>query len=324
MIKLMNFSNYSTELDRFLSDYNKIKQFLKKHDLQGLEIIQADKWDARIIPASLIKGLHMRFWPIWLDFWRGDKAELIRQFGDVASYSHYYGGESRESMMEYYRNEIKTACDMGVEYVVFHVSHVQLEHCYNYRFTYNDYEVIEAFIEMINELLDGVHANFELLLENQWWPGLTFLDKTVAVRLMEGIRYHNKGFMLDIGHLMNTNTELSTEAEAAVYILEVLGKLEELSLNIRGIHLNSSLSGKYVKKQIQRNAYNPKDSFFNRYLNSFEHIARIDRHVPFAHSSIKSVIDFVNPQYLVYEFITDSFEELERYVETQSKALGLI
>ncbi|MHB8065318.1 MAG: TIM barrel protein [Ruminiclostridium sp.] len=323
MLKLMNFSNHSSDLEWFSSDYNQIKQFLKKHDLQGLEMIQTTQWNAGIIPASMISGLHMRFWPIWLDFWRNDKAELLRQFGDVASYTHYYGGESRNSIMEYYRNEIKTACDMDTEYIVFHVSHVQLEHCYNYRFTYNDDEVIEAFIEMINELLEGVPANFELLLENQWWPGLTFLDKKAAARLMDGIRYPNKGFMLDIGHLMNTNTELATEAEAVTYILEVLEELEELSVYIRGIHLNSSLSGEYVKKQLQRGTdYNPKESFFNRYLNAFGHISRIDRHVPYTHPSIKRVIDFVNPQYLVYEFITDSFKKLEQYVETQNQALG--
>jgi hypothetical protein len=322
VLKLMNFTNHSSDLDRFSGDYEKLRQFLKKHDLQGLELIQDTQWNAESIPSSMISGLHMRFWPIWLDFWRDDKAELLRQFGDVASYTHYYGGGTRDSIMEYYRNEIKTACDMGTEYVVFHVSHVQLEHCYNYCFTYNDTEIIEAFIEMINELLEGVNADFDLLLENQWWPGLTFLDKSAAARLMEGISYPNKGFMLDIGHLMNTNTDIATEAEATAYILEVLDKLEELAGYIRGIHLNSSLSGEYVKKQLLGNDYNPNESFFNRYLNTFGHISGIDRHLPFTHPSIKRVIDFVNPKYLVYEFITSSFEELEQFVETQNRVLG--
>jgi hypothetical protein len=318
----MNFSNHSSDLDRFSGDYNQIKQFLEKHDLHGLEMIQDTQWNGGIIPPSMIIGLHMRFWPIWLDFWRKDKEELMRQFGDEASFTHYYGGNSRDSIMKYYRNEIKTACDMGAEYIVFHVSHVQLEHCYNYRFTYNDNEIIEAFIEMVNELMDGVDAKFNLLLENQWWPGLTFLDKRVAARLMEGIKYSNKGFMLDIGHMMNTNLELKAEGEAVEYILEVLENLEELYVYILGIHLNSSLSGEYVKKQIQGGTdYNPKESFFNRYLNAFGHISKIDRHVPLMHPSIKKVIEFVKPEYLVYEFITDSFEELEQYVETQNETL---
>ena len=51
------------------------------------------------------------------------------------------------------------------------------------------------------------------------------------------------------------------------------------------------------------------------------HISKIDRHVPFTDPSIKRIVDFINPQYLVYEFITDSFKELEQYIETQNRAL---
>ncbi len=322
VIKLMNFSNHPSDLDRFSGDYNQVKQFFVKHDFQGMEIIQNTQWDAGIIPSSMIVGLHMRFWPIWLDFWRNDKAELLRQFGDEASYSYYYGGKTRESIMEYYRNEIRTARDMDIRYVVFHVSHVQLEHCYNYRFTYTDDDVVDAFIEMINELLDGVHSNFDLLLENQWWPGLTLLDKRIATRLMKEIRYPNKGFMLDIGHLMNTNTELATETQAVEYICKTLGKLEELAACIKGIHLNSSLSGEYVRKRIQADtSYNTKENFFDNYLKVYEHVSRIDRHLPFTHPSIKRVMDLVDPKYLVYEFITDSFKQLEQYVITQNCVL---
>lgn len=322
MLKLMNFSNHSSDLERFSGDSNKIKQFLDEHDLQGLEIIQTSQWKTESVPPSLIHGLHMRFWPAWLDFWKNDKDELVRQFGDIESYRQYYGGETWDCILEYYRNEIKTACDMGVKYIVFHVSHVQLEHCYNYKFTYNDEEIVEAFIEMINKLFKDISADFDLLLENQWWPGLTLLDKKIASRLMEGINYPQKGFMLDIGHMMNTNTELKTEAEGVEYILRVLQNLEELSSSIKGIHLNSSVSGKYVKRKIEDwDGFNKSECFFNRYLKVFEHIARIDNHIPFSHPSIKQVIDFVNPKYLVYEFITDSYEELEQYVAAQNRVL---
>lgn len=322
VLRLINFSNSSFDLNRFQDDYKQIDKFLKKHSLNGLEMIQCTQWDEEQIPSSMIKGLHMRFWPIWLDFWRNDKEELLKQFGDEASYIHYYGGGSRDSIMECYHNEIKTACDMGVKYVVFHISHVQLEHCYNYQFTYTDEEIIEAFIEMINQLMDGIEAKFDLLLENQWWPGFTLLNKRATARLIEGIGYCKKGFMLDIGHLMNTNTELSTEEEAVEYTLKVLEDLKEISGYIKGIHLNSSLSGEYVKKQIQDGAgYNTEESFFDNYLKAFRHIAQIDRHLPYTHPSIKRVIEFVKPQYLVYEFITDSYEKLEQYVTVQNRVL---
>ena len=322
MLKLMNFSNHSSDLERFLGDSNKIKEFLDEHDLQGLEIIQTSPWKPESVSPSLIHGLHMRFWPIWLDFWKNDKDELVRQFDDLGSYRQYYGGETWDCILEYYHNEIKTACDMGVKYIVFHASHVQLEHCYNYKFTYNDEEIVDAFIEMINKLFKDISADFDLLFENQWWPGLTLLDKKIASKFMERINYPKKGFMLDIGHMMNTNTELKTEAEGVEYILKVLQNLEELSSSIKGIHLNSSVSGKYVKKKIEDwGGFNNSERFFDRYLKVFEHIARIDRHVPFSNPSIKRVIDYINPQYLVYEFITNSYEELEQFVTAQNRVL---
>jgi len=291
--------------------------------MHGLEIIQHSAWDPAIIPPSMITGLHMRFWPIWLDFWNDNRRELIRQFGDETAYSHYYGGTSRDALIEYYRSELKLACDMGAEYVVFHVSHVQLEHCYNYRFTYSDEEVVEVFIKMLNEILEGMNTCVGLLFENLWWPGLTLLDRQIAARLMDEIRYPNKGFILDIGHMMNTNIGLKTEAEAVDYIIAVLQGLEEISAYIQGIHLNSSLSGEYVKKQmLHKSTYNPDEYFFTRYLKAFSHISNIDKHIPFTHPSVKRIIDFIRPQYLVYEFTVPSLDELYRYVEMQNKVLG--
>ncbi len=322
MLKLMNLSTHSSDMDKFEGDYSRIQQFLKRHELHGLELIQQDQWNAGVILPSMIVGLHMRFWPIWLDFWKNDKKELARQFGEEAVYTHYYGGSTKKAIVEHYRSELKTAGSMGVEYVVFHVSHVQLEHCYNYRFSYDDGDVVEAFIEMINEVFDGVNASFDLLLENLWWPGLTLLDRKIAARLMEGIRFPNKGFMLDIGHLMNTNRELAGEEEAVGYILEVLDRLEDLSVSIEGIHLNSSLSGEYVKREIRSYEEHPdKESFFDRYLKAFSHISKIDRHIPFTHPSIKKVIQYVNPQYLVYEFAAESLNELDKCMEMQNRVL---
>jgi hypothetical protein len=127
----MNFSTHSSDLDKFSGDYNKIIDFMNTHSLNGLEMIQHADWNPEIIPKSLIQGLHMSFWPVLLDFWNGNEIELVRQFGDEATYVTYYGGKSRSVMVEYYKQELQTALDMGVKYVVFHVSHVELEHCFN-------------------------------------------------------------------------------------------------------------------------------------------------------------------------------------------------
>lgn len=324
MQKLLSFSIHPSNLDRFKRDYRQVKLFFKKHKLDGLEVLQPLKWDEGIIPASMITGVHMHFWPIWLDFWKNNRIELLRQFGEESTYKNYYGGVSKSTIIQHYKEELKTACNMGAKYVVFHVSHVELEHCYNYSFTYDDYAVVKAFIDMINEVFSDVDTNIELLLENLWWPGLTLLNKDIIVQLMEDIQHPNKGIMLDIGHLMNTNLNLRTEEKAVNYMLEEINKLYEISDYIKGIHLNSSLSGEYVQNIIESYQEHVQDeSFYTRYFKAFSHLAKIDNHLPFRHRSIKKLIDYVNPKYLVYEFSTESLKQLDEYVKEQNKILSL-
>ena len=44
---------------------------------------------------------------------------------------------------------------LGAEYVVFHVSDVSMEECFTYRFSHTNNQVIDAALELINELLPG-------------------------------------------------------------------------------------------------------------------------------------------------------------------------
>ena len=151
---------------------------------------------------------------------------------------------------------------------------------------------------------------------------MTLLNKAAASKLMEGIRYPHKGFMLDVGHMMNTDLGLKSEQEAVEYILTNISELGDLSGHIKGIHLNSSLSGEYVKEAIASGGgYKAKDSFFDRYISAFGHIGQIDRHQPFENPAIQAVISAVNPKYLVYEFATGTLEVLEDQLRRQNKAL---
>lgn len=326
MLKLVNYALFGAEFDPNHGQHSAIRQLMDKHNLHGLEVIQYDDWhacDVSTLPSN-ITGLHMRFWPIWLDFWREDREELLKQFGEEEAYTQYYGGASKMALVEYYRKELQVAETLGVKYVVFHVCHVQLEHCYNYQFSYSDGEVAEAFIELLNQALAGLNLNFEILFENVWWPGFNMLDQTIAAKLMNEVQYAHKGFMLDVGHLMNTNLELKSEEEAVVHMLTVLDQLGDLSQHIRGIHLHSSLSGDYVKQAMAKVwEHDLNQDFFQRYVGSFEHIGQIDGHVPFKHNAIQKLIGRVQPQYLVCEFAAASLEVLDRYLEEQSAALAI-
>ncbi|MCR4435132.1 MAG: TIM barrel protein [Clostridiales bacterium] len=324
MLKLLNLATYSGYLKNFNNNPVELEAFLKRHRLDGLELIQYDPWKPSLVPPRLIGGLHMRFWPTWLDFWRMDLPQLERQFGKISTCRQYYGGERPEALVEYYREELKTALQMGVKYVVFHVSHVRPAESYTYRFPCSHGEVVEAFLELLNGALEGFEADFDMLFENQWWPGLTLLDREVPLRLLEGVRYPRKGFVLDISHMMNTNTELSTEEEASQYILDRLDELGEVAAYIKGVHLNSCLSGQYVKDavRIANNGSGCRDRVTIWDEELYHHISKIDRHTPFTHSSIRRVMDRVRPEYLVYELLAPSLDVLEGYIEEQDRALG--
>lgn len=322
MLKLMNISATPWDFDKFENDSLKLKAFMGKHNIDGVEMLQYANWNDSIVAHSLMIGVHACFWPIWLDFWREDNEELLRQFGDKEGYTEYYRCSSKSELVEYYRRELKKAGEVGVKYVLFHVSHVELEHCFNYEFTYSDEEIVEAFIEMINLVLEGMEPGFEVLFENHWFPGLTLLDKALAKKLLDEVKYPNKGFVLDIGHMMNTNLGLRTEEEAADYILHVLENLGELAGNIRVIHLNSALSGEYVEKAKKNNAaFNSDAGLKEKHIAVYGHIAKIDTHIPFTHPSITKIINYIKPEYLVYEFIAQSLPELSEFMEMQNAVL---
>ena len=89
-------------------------------------------------------------------------------------------------------------------------------------------------------------------MENLWWPGLTMTRPEITERLLAQVHYPRKGIMLDTGHLMHTNLDLSTEEEAIDYVLEQIGKHGKMVSYIRGMHLNQSLTGSYVKEFLSR------------------------------------------------------------------------
>jgi len=290
--------------------------------MDGVELLNSLMWDEKILPSDIVRGVHLKYYPTWLDFWNNNESELIRQFGSIDEIKNYYGGTTRDCLIEHYKSEIQQADKIGAQYVVFHVAHVEVEHSYTYDFTYTDEEVIDATAELINEVFKCLDTNIKLLFENLWIPGLTMLRKDMLLRLLDAVNYSNKGFMLDTGHLMNTNFDLNNEKEGIQYILDTVNALDELKKFIKGIHLNCSLSGKYVKEQIQSN---PKDnlSFNDINENVYSHIMKIDMHKPFSDVSIRKLIDLIHPEYVIYEFITSSLEELEDYITIQNKALQI-
>lgn len=330
---LMNLSTHPEDVGKFGPAPESLLQFLNAHQLSGIEVINYSHWQQDLLPSHCIVGYHMPFWPLWLPFWREDNHWLKTTFGDEETVALYYGGKHRSALVKAFRAQLQTALDMGAAYAVFHVSHCELEECFSYNFKTKPQEVVEAFIELLNMALEGVALpkNFTLLFENQWWPGLDFLDHKLMKRLLEAVHHESLGFLLDTGHFMNSHLDLNSETEALVLLNEWYDALSDLKHYVKGIHLSSSLSGAYVKAQISQfemgqlashPALDLSRLFFDRYFASFDHIGQIDRHGVFENEAVMKLIEKIAPSWLVLEFMTGSKEEADQMIGRQLSVLG--
>lgn len=312
MLKLCNFSNYPDELKMFQAEG--VHHFLREHGLDGVELLFGQEWRKEQLPRECIKGVHLPFYGSWLDFWLDDKRALAQEFGTLEKAYDYYGGTQPECLVDTYCQAIEQATEIGAQYAVFHVSHVSQQEIFSYHFKFTDEQVIRASAELLNDVFKRLDTNIYLLLENLWWPGLSLCDKVMAELLLSSVEYANKGFMLDTGHLMNTCRELDSQQAGIEYILSILERLGDMAAYIRGIHLHCSLSGSYVRSVI----YDKKKFDMNEAL---QHVFKIDQHKPFSHQDVRRILDYVQPEYLVHEFMYSSKQQLANYLDIQSRAL---
>lgn len=315
MYKLLNRSDFSTndELEKSWEKYS------KKYGIDYFELIKYSDIDNTSLKDK-IKGYHLRFFPTWLDLYFFSYEELLERLGEEKIVRSLCGGITKDEMLEYYKKELERAKELEVEYVVLHACNIDIFEGMIYNFRFSDMEILEKVVEFVNEIFDNEKYNFTLLLENLWWPGLKLTSYLEADYLIKNIKYKNTGFMLDTGHMLNTNLELKNSDEGVDYILGNLENLKEYKNYIYGVHLNLSLSGEYVKRSIELN----KERRLNlkEVLNEiYFHVEKIDYHFPFDNMRIKEVLKELPLKYLVYEFIARDEISVERAIEKQEKIL---
>ena len=321
MRELVNFSNVTFELDSILGgDTGCLPAFFARHGIDGIELTLYEPWDANVFPAAWIQGVHLRFWPDWLDFWRGDTAALTEDYGSAAAWQASFGGTTREEWIALWRQHIAEAARTGARYVVFHVANARTRELYTRRHAYDSAAVIDATLELVNSMMDVLPDDCLLLYENLWWPGLTLLDPALADHLLAGTNHARTGLLLDTGHLMTTSHTLATEAEGVSYVRSVLRQLGSLRASIQGMHLLRSLSGAYVQQRMEEAARTQARP--HGFTEIFDYISHVDEHQPFETSAVQELVDDVQPAFLVHEFIPQSMEDWEQKIDTQRSALG--
>ena len=65
----------------------------------GLELLPCETDGRGVVPKERVAGVHMSYFPYWLDFWRGDEQALLGEFGTLDACERYYGGTTREALL---------------------------------------------------------------------------------------------------------------------------------------------------------------------------------------------------------------------------------
>ena len=321
MLQTFNLTNTDYDLGRF-SGAEALDDYCREYGLDGVELMPYEGFSAGYISPRRLIGLHLNYQPCWVDFWRGDEAAVVAEFGSLEEAYRRFGGEGKAAIIDQLRAQLVFARESGVKYVVFHVSDVSLREILTYRFIHTDEEVAQASLELIRAAMGAEDWGFDFLVENLWWPGLTLLRPEVTRALIEGIPGARKGVMLDTGHLMHTNWDIRDQRGAVEYIHRTLDRDPFMEAHVRGVHLQCGITGDFVREKLK----NPPvltGGYQQRLGDTYEVILGTDPHGPFDDPSVGTLIDRLKPAYLTHEFITWDLPQATEYLIRQKRAMGV-
>lgn len=289
-------------------------EYVASMKLDGIEQLIYDNNMILKYKESTI-GVHLEYWSYWIDFWWNNQQRLDYIFESNEEKKHYYKAQNIYEWIEYIKKNITLALNLKPQYLVWHVSEANVQEIFTYNFYYNDRQVLLATSEVFNEVAKIIPDNVLILFENLWWPGLRLNSMENVVYFFEKLKHNNVGIMLDTGHLMNTNINLTSELEASIFIKDIVNNLGSFASLIKGVHLNCSLSGQYQKKFIEQQF---KFCEFDKH-RLWEHITKIDEHEIFQTKAPSFLIDYIQPQYVVHELAYDNLILLRNKIMAQSR-----
>lgn len=289
-------------------------EYVASMKLDGIEQLIYDN-NMILKYKELTIGVHLEYWSYWIDFWWNNQQRLDYIFESNEEKKHYYKAQNIYEWIEYIKKNITLALNLKPQYLVWHVSEANVQEIFTYNFYYNDRQVLLATSEVFNEVAKIIPDNVLILFENLWWPGLRLNSMENVVYFFEKLKHNNVGIMLDTGHLMNTNINLTSELDASIFIKDIVNNLGSFASLIKGVHLNCSLSGQYQKKFIEQQF---KFCEFDKH-RLWEHIIKIDKHEIFQTKAPSFLIDYIQPQYVVHELAYDNLILLRNKIMAQSR-----
>lgn len=314
---LCNFSNTNYHLNWYQNKWQNLKQFLHENNIDGVELLLHGNYDVSSIPSGIVKGLHLSYFPTWLEFYNEDE-KYKEDFPTSEDLSRAFGGTSKQSIIDSFKMDFEIAKKLNVSYMVFHVSHVTLKDAFHFSYNYSNRDVIDAAIDLVNKVFYG-DSDVTLLFENLWWPGLTLLSKDDLDYLIENINYKNCGVMLDLSHLLITGKDIKSIENGTKYIIECINNLGNSKKWIKGLHINSTLNREYLNEShgYKYELYKKEKDEHKKFEIIHDHIHHLDSHKPYSCYTINDIINLVEPKYKVIEVIGQSKAVWESYIQEQ-------
>jgi len=320
----LNISTHQGDLDIIEHDWANAQQILRDEGFDGFELYPVGDCAGQNIPAGMMRGMHLRFYPILTPFWHGDRRRLLEIFGDEKTIAMFYGGLTREVLVADYRAQLALAHQLGCAYVVFHLAQSEFDYIYDWQFPWTWRETTDLCAELLQEVFAETPFSGELLLENLWWPGSFCARQAEEIAYaLERIPYPRTAIMLDTGHVLNTNQRLASEADGISFLLDTVRSLGEMRRAIHGVHLTRSLSAEYVTRTRALPPPAPvAGTFWDRFGQAIDHVRQIDEHDAFTDPAIARLFEQIDPAYVTYEFTYASREEWLEKIRRQRRAMA--
>ena len=156
MKKIMNITTCAEDTGRY-TDRADLRSFFRGYGLDGLEVMQAGVFAPPVIAPADVIGVHLRYWPGWMDFWRQDVPRLELEYGDLETCWRHYGGKTPSVLEDACRQDIAFANTMAPEYLVYHVSDCSMIESMRRNYHYRDDEVIDATAALCNAAVSYTH-----------------------------------------------------------------------------------------------------------------------------------------------------------------------
>jgi len=345
--ELINLAVYPWDRARFGGTWEDVAAFCRRHGCAGIEMYTGYEPAPADIPPGLVRGVHLPFhsaWPEMMAAAREEERAARTTDPDNSNNSNnsndptntsvpgaldpsFFPHTTHASFLAALRCQLERAAAIGAGYAVYHVGYYHTAEMLTRTYAMDDRAVLERAAAFLNELaraFPGGEPPVPLMLENLWYPGLTYTDPDAILAFMDGLAFDGYGFVLDTGHLMNRIAASDDEDDCIDAVCETIHALPAAILDrIDVVHLHWSGSHSLRQERLRRGVPNGFATMarHDQETFAFQHAVLTDQHRPFTSPRVTEIIEALAPTWVVHEFIAGTAEEQAEALAVQRGAL---